>query len=42
LGPLAYAFVIERLGEAAALYLSAALAGLSLAGALILRARFRS
>jgi MFS family permease len=42
LGPLAYAVVIERLGEAAALYLSAALAGLSLAGALALRARFRS
>jgi hypothetical protein len=42
LGPLVYAFVIERLGEAAALYLSASLAGFSLAGALVLRVRFRS
>lgn len=40
LAPLAYAFVIERYGEAAALHLSTAVAAAVLAAALALRARF--
>jgi hypothetical protein len=40
--PLAYAVVIERFGDAAALYLSIAVAAVTLAAAAALRARFGS
>jgi hypothetical protein len=40
--PLAYAVVIERFGDAAALYLSIAVAAVTLAAATALRARFGS
>jgi hypothetical protein len=38
--PLSYALIIERFGDAAALFLSLAIGALTLAAAALLRARF--